>query len=99
MTVDAAQEAAFVQSVASDLFGAERVPVMADPITGSEDFSRALAEVPGAFAFVGACLPGRDPDQALDNRSPLAAFDDAVLGDGAALSAELATRRLDAAVV
>jgi len=45
---------------------------------------------------VGACPPDRDPATAPDNHSPNAVFDDAVLGDGAALYAELAARRLAA---
>jgi hippurate hydrolase len=49
--------------------------------------------VPGAFVFLGAC-PTDDPAAAPPNHSPLARFDDEVLGDGAALLAELAVRRL-----
>ena len=39
-----------------------------DPIMGSEDFSRVLAEVPGAFVFLGACA-GDDPATAPTNHS------------------------------
>ena len=31
------------------------------PLSGSEDFSFVLDEVPGAFAMVGACPPGTNP--------------------------------------
>ena len=68
---------------------------MARPVMGSEDFSRVLDRVPGAYLFLGACA-GDDPATAPMNHSPLAEFDDAVLGDGAALLAELAVRRLAA---
>ena len=66
------------------------------PLTGSEDFSYVLEEVPGAFLMLGACPPGSDPATAPFNHSPEAAFDDAVLADGAALYAALAIKRLAA---
>jgi metal-dependent amidase/aminoacylase/carboxypeptidase family protein len=66
---------------------------MENPITGSEDFSRVLDNVPGAFVFLGACVTD-DPESAPTNHSPLARFDDSVLADGAALLAELAMRKL-----
>jgi hippurate hydrolase len=61
---------------------------------GSEDFSYVLENVPGAFVFLGACPPDRDPVTAPYNHSPDALFDDAVLPDGAALYASLAASRL-----
>ncbi|WP_103339613.1 M20 metallopeptidase family protein [Amycolatopsis sp. CA-126428] len=91
-TVNDADAYAFVAGTIRDVFGEERFTEMADPITGSEDFSRVLERVPGAYLFLGAC-PG-DPASAPDNHSPRARFDDSVLGDGAALLAELAVRRL-----
>ncbi|WP_439378366.1 M20 metallopeptidase family protein [Amycolatopsis lexingtonensis] len=91
-TVNAAAAYEFVAGTIRDVFGEERFTEMADPITGSEDFSRVLERVPGAYLFLGAC-PG-DPETAPDNHSPRARFDDSVLGDGAALLAELAVRRL-----
>ena len=53
-----------------------------------------LEEVPGAFVFLGACPPDRDPETAPTNHSALALFDDAALAEGTALYAELALRRL-----
>ncbi|MEU4524005.1 M20 family metallopeptidase [Amycolatopsis sp. NPDC024027] len=91
-TVNDADAYDFVAGTIRDVFGEERFTEMADPITGSEDFSRVLERVPGAYLFLGAC-PG-DPASAPDNHSPRARFDDSVLGDGAALLAELAVRRL-----
>jgi hippurate hydrolase len=83
----------FVASTAKEVFGEERFQEMEHPIAGSEDFSRVLDRVPGAFVFLGATRSA-DPESAPGNHSPLAAFDDSVLPDGAALLAELAVRRL-----
>jgi hippurate hydrolase len=94
VTVNDPAEAAFALGVAEDLFGAGAAYRMPTPITGSEDFSRVLAEVPGAMLFLGALVDGRDPITAPSNHSPLAAFDDRVLPQGAALLATLAARRL-----
>ena len=94
VTVNDREAAAFALGVAGELLGERRAELMDKPITGSEDFSRVLHEVPGAMLFLGACVPGREPDSAPSNHSPRAAFDDAVLADGAALYAELAYRSL-----
>ncbi|GAB3142644.1 M20 family metallopeptidase [Amycolatopsis stemonae] len=91
-TVNDAGAYEFVADTIREVFGEERFTEMADPITGSEDFSRVLERVPGAYLFLGACPA--DPDTAADNHSPRARFDDGVLADGAALLAELAVRRL-----
>jgi hippurate hydrolase len=94
VTVNDAAEHDFLADTVREVFGADRYERMPDPVTGSEDFSRVLDRVPGAFAFLGASPPGGDPATAPPNHSPLARFDDAVLGDAAALLAELAVRRL-----
>lgn len=96
VTTNSADEAAYAAEAASELFGTDRFRLAENPITGSEDFSRVLAHVPGAMVFLGAAVDGRNYDEAPDNHSPLAAFDDAVLADGAALYATLAARRLGA---
>ena len=54
-------------------------------MTGSEDFSFVLEQVPGAFVMLGACPPDADADTAPFNHSAEAVFDDAVLADGTAL--------------
>lgn len=92
VTVNDPAEYRFAADVAQELFGQARVTELTDPMTGSEDFSRVLNEVPGAYLFVGACKGA--PQESASNHSPLAAFDDAVLPDCAALLAELAWRRL-----
>jgi len=68
----------------------------ANPLTGSEDFSFVLEQVPGAFLSLGACPPGTDPQTAPTNHAADAVFDDSVLATGTALYAELALRRLAA---
>ncbi|MBV9832167.1 MAG: amidohydrolase, partial [Marmoricola sp.] len=96
LTVNDADEVAFARGVVGEVFGEERYVDLPDPITGSEDFSRVLAAVPGAFVFVGATLPGLDHETAPSNHSPRADFDPTVLPEEAALYAELAVRKLDA---
>jgi len=98
VTVNDAAEAAFATATATELFGADRAVTPANPITGSEDFSYVLEEVPGAFTFLGACPAGTDPETAPSNHSANAVFTDDVLADGTALYAELAVRRLTAPV-
>jgi amidohydrolase len=94
VTVNDAAEVAFAEGVVADVLGGGRYVRMPDPVTGSEDFSFVLDQVPGAFLMLGACPPGADPATAPFNHSPEAVFDDAVLADGTALLAELALRRL-----
>jgi hippurate hydrolase len=94
VTVNDAATAAFAAVAASDLFGTARAVTMAHPLTGGEDFSYVLEQVPGAFVMLGACPRDDDPETAPSNHSAVAVFDDRVLADGAALYAELALRRL-----
>ena len=93
VTVNDAEHAEFALEVAADLFGAERSQLLRDPVMGSEDFSRVLEEVPGAYVFLGAC-DGDDPLTAPTNHSALARFSEAVLPDAALLLAALAVRGL-----
>ncbi|MGC9668328.1 M20 metallopeptidase family protein [Planosporangium sp. 12N6] len=92
-TINHADHHRFVADTVREVFGEERFEDLANPMTGAEDFSRVLHNVPGAYLFLGACVTD-DPASAPANHSPLAAFDDSVLADGAALLAELAMRRL-----
>ena len=96
VTVNAAEEAAFVEATAAELFGADRSYDLPNPITGAEDFSRVIDAVPGAMVFLGAVPRGEDVEGRPDNHSAYASFDDGVLADGAACYAELASRRLAA---
>ncbi|MDG3009624.1 amidohydrolase [Rhodococcus sp. D2-41] len=94
VTVNDAGEAEFVAEVVADLHGEHRFTWSPQPATGSEDFSRVLDEIPGAFTFLGACPAGVDAATAAPNHSARAEFDDAVLADGAAILGELTLRRL-----
>ncbi|NBE98274.1 amidohydrolase [Nonomuraea sp. KC401] len=94
VTVNDESEADFLGRTADELFGPGRYFVSPQPVMGSEDFSHVLDAVPGAFVFLGACPPGRDPATAPYNHAPEAVFDDSVLPDGAALYAALAHQRL-----
>ncbi|GAA2389077.1 M20 metallopeptidase family protein [Nonomuraea africana] len=96
VTVNTPDETAFAGDTIDALFGPGRFFVLPQPVTGSEDFSYVLEDVPGAFVFLGACPSDRDPADAPYNHSPEARFDDAVLPDGAALYASLALSRLSA---
>jgi amidohydrolase len=94
VTVNDAAEVTFAEGVVADVLGDGRYVRMPNPVTGSEDFSFVLDQVPGAFLMLGACPPDVDPATAPYNHSAEAVFDDAVLADGTALLAELALRRL-----
>ena len=94
VTVNDAAEAGFAAETIAAVFGPERSELAEFPITGAEDFSFVLEQVPGAFVMLGACPPGTDPLTAPTNHSGMATFDDAALADGTALYAELALRRL-----
>src|ERR1700760_2284678 len=94
VTVNDPAEAEFARAAAAGLFGAARSVPKLHPMTGAEDFSYVLQQVPGAFISVGAVPPDQDPATAPSNHSAAALFDDAALPDGAALYAELALRRL-----
>jgi hippurate hydrolase len=96
VTVNDATEAAFAAQTVADVLGEGRYISAPNPLTGSEDFSFVLDQVPGAFLMLGACPPDTDPFTAPFNHSAEAVFDDAILADGTALYAELALRRLAA---
>ncbi|WP_433073610.1 M20 metallopeptidase family protein [Dactylosporangium sp. CA-052675] len=93
VTVNDPDEYDFVSRTARELFGSGRFAAMEHPDPGSEDFSRVLQRVPGAYCFLGAAAA--DDHRGLpNNHSPRARFDDGVLLAGATLLAELAARRL-----
>lgn len=96
VTVTDPAHTAFAAETVREVFGDGRFAELPDPLSGSEDFSRVLAEVPGTFIGLGATPADADPDTAEFNHSPRAVYDDSVLPDGAALYAELAVRRLRA---
>jgi amidohydrolase len=94
ITVNTPSEVDFAAHVIRELMGDERFVELEKPISASEDFSRVLGAVPGAFVGLGACMPNLDPASAPMNHSPRAQFDDDVLADAAAVYAGLAVHRL-----
>ncbi len=96
LTINDEDETNTAEKVIAGMFGESRLTRMATPLSGSEDFSRVLAEVPGTFVGLSAVAPGTDHATSPFNHSPYATFDDGVLTDGAALYAELAVSRIAA---
>lgn len=76
--------------LAAEMFGAEFAEPMEDPILGAEDFSFVLQRVPGALAFLGACQPEIDPDQAPPNHSNRVVFHEDAFVHGVAMYAAYA---------
>jgi hippurate hydrolase len=96
LTINDEDQTTTAEKVIAGMFGDSRHTRMATPLSGSEDFSRVLAEVPGTFVGLSAVAPGADHTTSPFNHSPYAMFDDGVLTDGAALYAELAVSRIAA---
>ncbi|HEY6481754.1 MAG TPA: M20 family metallopeptidase [Streptosporangiaceae bacterium] len=96
VTMNDPGELEFAGRTITESLGDGRFVLAPNPVTGAEDFSFVLEEVPGAFVFLGACPPDADPAAAAYNHSPEAVFDDSVLPEGATLLTELALRRLAA---
>ena len=94
LTITDEDETRTAEKVITGLFGDSRLSRWATPLSGSEDFSRVLAEVPGTFVGLSAVPQGTDHATSPFNHSSYATFDDGVLADGAALYAELAISRL-----
>ncbi|HEX3823379.1 MAG TPA: M20 family metallopeptidase [Mycobacteriales bacterium] len=94
VTINTAAQVDLAKHVITDAHGADRWLTLPDPLSGSEDFSRVLAKVPGAMVFLGATPRDRDPATAPFNHSPEAAFDESVMADGVRLYAEFAQQVL-----
>lgn len=77
-------------AVARDLYGAANVAIAGNPMTGSEDFARFLAHVPGCFVFLGN---GTDSPPL---HNPTYDFNDAGLLPGADFHTGIIRRRLQA---
>jgi amidohydrolase len=93
-TVNDADAADLLRSAAADAIGAESVTVMEAPVMGAEDWSYVLQRVPGAMAFLGACLPDQEPGQAPGNHSNKVVFDEDAMAVGIATLAGAALRHL-----
>lgn len=94
-TVNDDEVADRVLALAAELLGDSLVTPMPDPIMGAEDFSYVLREVPGAFAFLGACPPGADPATAPSNHSNRVVFDEDAFTGGVAMYSAFALDALD----
>lgn len=79
-----------VERVVGELLGGDHFMPMVEPIAGGEDFASVLAEVPGAFIFLGASPADHDPAETAFNHSNKAVFDDSVIGNASAVLAALA---------
>ena len=90
VTVNDAGAAARVLATATELLGEPASRLLPMPLMGAEDFSYVLEQVPGAMAFLGACPPGLEPDDAPPNHSNLVVFDEEPLPAGVALYARMA---------
>ncbi|MGV0353148.1 M20 metallopeptidase family protein [Corynebacterium confusum] len=88
------RENAFAAGVWSRQFGSDRVVPMRSPMMASEDFGFVLQQVPGTFVWLGTANPETPQAKREWNHSPLARFDDSILGDQAAALAGVAFERL-----
>jgi amidohydrolase len=79
-----------VLELAGTVLGSRFGPRMADPLMAAEDFSYVLQQVPGALAFLGACPPGIEPDEAPPNHSTRVHFDESAFAHGVAMYAAFA---------
>jgi hippurate hydrolase len=93
-TVSRAEDNELVRDVIHTQFGSTRYRELVLPEMVAEDFSHFLEATGGAFAFLGAAVPGADVGDIAGNHSPRARFDDGILYDAAVFLAELALRRL-----
>lgn len=89
-TVNDGAQARKVLALAGEVLGEEHVREMPDPIMGAEDFSYVLQQVPGAFAFIGACPPDTTPEEVAPNHSNRVRYDEAAMASGVALYAAFA---------
>jgi amidohydrolase len=79
-----------VLELAGSVLGHRFGPPMADPLMAAEDFSYVLQKAPGALAFLGACPPGTEPDEAPPNHSNRVHFDESAFAHGVAMYAAFA---------
>ncbi len=77
-------------AAAGAVFGTDNVAVAAEPMTGSEDFARFLAHVPGCFVFIG------NGQESAPLHNPHYDFNDDALIFGARFHAEIVRQRLAA---
>lgn len=79
--INAVAETALAVRAATETVGADRVNPELKPLTGSEDFSFMLKEVPGAYILIGN---GRDDAYCANVHTPNYDFNDSILSTGSA---------------
>lgn len=89
VTVNDPTEHSLAADVVGAIYGEDFFKELEHPLTGSEDFSHVLAQVPGAYLVLGA---GNGQGQDM-NHSPRADFDESVLPRASAVLAGLALGR------
>ncbi len=90
VTVNDDEVGRHVLELADDVFGVGHAEQMATPMMGAEDFGYVLQRVRGALAFLGACPPGINPDDAAPNHSDQVVFDESAMEYGVAFYAAFA---------
>ena len=94
MTVNDEAAAHLVHRTAVGLLGPDRAVLARDPMMGAEDWSYVLQRVPGAMAFLGACPPGLEPEEAPANHSNRVVFDEDAMAVGVATHVAVALAAL-----
>jgi amidohydrolase len=94
VTVNRPEEVLRAEGLARGLFGPQGYFTAPQPISGAEDFSYVLEQVPGVYLGLGATPVGVDPATAAYNHSAQARFADEALAVGPAVLAALALDRL-----
>ena len=90
VTVNDPDHTTWVNTVARDTLGDDRVAWMDSPIMAAEDWGYVLREVPGTMSFLGACPPALEPGRAPGLHSDQAVFDEEAMITGTALHAAIA---------
>ncbi len=90
VTVNDPDHTAWVDTVARDTLGNDRVVWMNSPIMAAEDWGYVLREVPGTMSFLGACPPELEPGRAPGLHSDRAVFDEEAMIIGTALHGAIA---------
>lgn len=94
VTTNTPAEVDRVSGLVRGMFGERAYLTAAQPMSGSEDFSYVLREVPGVYVGLGATPVGEDPATAPFNHSAQARFAEESLAVGPAVLAALAMDRL-----
>ncbi len=90
VTINDPDHTTWVDTVARDNLGDDRVAWMDSPIMAAEDWGYVLREVPGTMSFLGACPPELEPGRAPGLHSDRAVFDEEAMITGTALHAAIA---------